>query len=267
MGCQTYTWQMSFEKYSGKIPHILDVIQSAKFSGFEPEVIMLGDYESNPSRLVQELNERNLSLGALCVAWPWRNSTPTEEEQRDTRHVFDYLKEFPGVPLILVQLPYDDRSNLRERQQKAIANINWVAERAQEVGIRCAYHPNSPTGSVFRTREDYEVLFDGLDLERCGYAPDTGHIANGGMDVMEILTTYRSHIRHVHFKDIDTSGAWTAMGRGVINHVAVVEMLRDTGYDGWVMVEEESEDARRNPDEMTLVNGHYVEKVLRPLLD
>ena len=264
-GCQTYTWQMSYDRYVGKIPHILDVIRRAGFRGFEPQVNMLGEYNRDPGLLRQELDEHQLTLGAIGLTQAWLRPHLTEDEQTEAHRVVEYLKAFSGAKLILGHAPGKDRKNLEQRQRNAIAGINEVARIAMDNGIPCAFHPNSPGGSVFRDQEDYEVLFEGLDSSVCGYAPDSGHITNGGMDAVEIFNTYRTLIRHIHFKDITANGEWTVMGQGVIDHPAIVRMLRDTGYDGWVMVEEESKRAESQPDEVTLENGHYVHKWLAAL--
>ncbi len=263
-GFQTYTWQMSYDRHRDKLPAILDVIQAAGGAGVEPEVCMLGPYLHDPNRLRQDLNGKGLGLGALCLALPWLHERETEEERQEADRIIAYLRLFPGTVLTLVQLPGQDRQHLSERQEHAISCVNAVAERAAEQGIVCAYHPNSPVGSVFRTEEDYKVLMQGLDPRYCGYAPDTGHIARGGMDVRTIFKTYRPLIRHVHFKDMSDEGQWTALGQGGIDHPQIVRDLRDSGYSGWIMVEEESKAAEADPDRVTLQNGTYIRDVLRP---
>lgn len=145
-------------------------------------------------------------------------------------------------------IPGKDRLNLRQRQANAIACVNAVASRAVDQGIVCSFHSNSPKGSVFRIQEDYRILLDSLDSRVVGFTPDTGHIAKGGMDVLDIFNSYRPLNKHVHFKDITASGEWTAMGAGVIDFPRIVTMLRDTGYAGWIMIEEESPDAEADPD-------------------
>lgn len=261
-GCQTYTWQMSYDQYVGRIPHILDVIRQAGFCGFEPQVKMLGEYNHHPDLLREELTRRNLTLGAVCLTQAWLRPELSEAERVEAHSVIKYLKAFSGAKLVLGQVPGKNRANLEQRQKSALAGMNEVARMAYDQGITCAFHPNSPSGSIFRCEEDYKVLLGGLDSTYCGYAPDTGHIANSGMDPVEIFNTYRPLIRHIHFKDITTQGDWTVMGKGVIDHLAIVRMLRDTGYDGWIMVEEESKRAESKPDEVTLENGQYVQERL-----
>jgi hypothetical protein len=45
----------------------------------------------------------------------------------------------------------------------------------------------------------------------------------------------------------------------------VAELLYRTGYQGWFVLEDESELARRDPDAVAGQLGNYVEQVLGPL--
>lgn len=264
-GCQAYTWQMS-GRFVGRLEHILDSVQAAGFAGFELETCMLGDFYDAPGRFAETLDRRGLQLAALTLALPWAQSAETDAERAEADRAFAYVSRFPGAQLVLAQLPGPDRADLGRRQHDALACLNAIGRRAKSHGIVASFHPNSPPGSVFRTREDYRVMGEGLDAVAVGFAPDAGHIANGGMDPVEVFRTYRPLIRHVHFKDLDRQGTWTAMGAGIIDFPALVRGLRDSGFDGWIMVEEESPQAEAEPDAVTLANGRYVQDCLSPLL-
>ncbi len=263
-GCQTYTWQMSYEKYKNQLGAIMDTVQeSGGFEGLEAEVCMLGDFYDNADSFGESLKKHHLKLAALTLALPWLHPEETAEEKQEADRLIHFLNRFPEAKLILVQLPGKDRSNLRIRQDNCLKCVNAVAQRASEQGIICAFHPNSPEGSVFRTAEDYQVMFSGLNTHYVGYCPDTGHIANGGMDPLEVIRGNRPLVKHCHFKDISADQVWTAMGRGVIAHPEVTSYLKSTGYDGWIMVEEESERAESEPDAVTIENGHYIRQYLK----
>jgi inosose dehydratase len=227
---------------------------------------MLGSYYEDPAILKDLLSQFNLQLGAIAFVCNWAHPDETEQERSEAERVFSYAKAFPASHLVLVQLPGEDRSNLRQRQENLISCVNAVAARAVDQGLSCSYHPNSPDGSVIRIEDDYEILFDGLDSSIVGFAPDTGHIAKGGMDVAKIFKIYRPLIKHVHFKDITDSGGWTAMGAGIIDFPGIVTMLRDTGYAGWIMIEEESPEAEVDPNTATTKNGEYLRRSLLPIV-
>lgn len=266
-GCHGYTWQMSYDKHKDELPHILSVIEQGGFKGLDTQVALLGRYYDNPLMLKKDMEDRNLELAALTLSLTWREKDETDEERRQADYFIDYLKLFPNALLNVVPQPGVNRDNLEERQRNILSCVNALAERAQDKGIVTSFHPNSPSGSVFRTREDYEVLFDGLDTRVIGYTPDAGHIAAGGMNAPEIIETYSSLIKHVHFKDAATDHVWMAMGEGVIDFPRIVRHLRDTGYNGWIMVEEESEKAVADPDGAMLENSKYVKEQLLPIVE
>jgi len=260
-GCQAYTWQMS-GRYVGRLDHILSTVQAAGLTGFETEVCMLGRYYDDAALLANELQSRGIEPAALTLALPWAGPEETPEERREADRLFAYLAHFPGTMLVLAQLPGQDRADLQRRQQNALACFHAIGRRARERGIVTAFHPNSPPGSIFRTWEDYQALLAGLDADLVGLAPDAGHIAKGGMDAFQVFQACRPWIRHVHFKDLAASGQWAAMGQGMIDFPGLVSYLRDSAYDGWIMVEEESAQAEAEPDVVTLANGRYVRETL-----
>jgi hypothetical protein len=47
----------------------------------------------------------------------------------------------------------------------------------------------------------------------------------------------------------------------------VAQLLQRTGYEGWFVLEDESELAERDPDGVAAQLGQYVDKVLRPLYE
>lgn len=262
--CQTYSWQMSGERYRGRLDHIAVVAAEAGFPALEPEAWMLGGYR-DPARLEELLDEHGLGLAAVALAQPWREDDETADERLEADAVISLLVRFPGARLVLVQLPGADRSNLARRQACAISCINAVARRALRAGVPPTVHPNSPPGSLFRTRDDYEILLDRLDPE-IGFTPDVGHVAAGGMDPLELVRSHRERVDHVHLKDLDSEGRWAATGKGVLDFPGIVSLLVDTGYRGWLVFEDECAESERDPDAAAGSNARYARDVLMPIV-
>jgi inosose dehydratase len=258
---------MSGEKYIGKIPHILNIVREANFVAIEPDIYMLGHFFDNPALLGEKLENTEIKLSAICLSCNWKFPEETESERLLADKAIDFLKNFPGTQMVTGQLPGVDRFNLYERQKNTITCINAIALRAADEGIAVSFHPNSATGSVFRTKEDYEVLLNGLDNKVVGFCPDCGHIKKGNMDVMEIFKQYQSLIINIHFKDISLNGEWIGMGQGIINFPEIIKFLKCTDYKGWIMFEEESTEANADPDQAVIRNGKYLVRSLLPLLE
>jgi len=264
-GFQTYTWQMSYEKYAGKVGHIVDITKQSGLLGIEAETGMLGEYFDSPEALKKLLAEKDIEFAALCPVCDWLHGSETPDEKLLVDKAIDFLRHFPNTVLSLCQMPQNDRSNLAERQKNALTCINNVAKRAADLGIKSAFHPNSPPGSVFRTHDDYKLMLDGLDSKYIGFVPDSGHIINGGMNVYDIFRDYMSVIKHVHFKDVGADGGWKIMGEGITDFVKIVEMLHSGGYNGYIMIEDESPEAEDDPDAASIKNGEYIRSKLFPV--
>jgi inosose dehydratase len=265
IGCQTYSWQMSGQTYLDDLPHIIEVAARAGFAGLEPETQFLGRLWQ-PERMAETLQTHNISLAALTLVEDWLHFQETEQERANADRTMDFLAHFPGTMLVLVQMPGSDRAHLKERRAHLLSCVNAVARRAHERRIAATYHPNSPAGSLVRTAQDYEQFLSRLDAEVIGYAPDVGHIAKGDMDPLEVIQRYRPLVNHVHYKDIAGDGTWAATGEGSIDFEGITRYLRDSGYSGWIVMEDECSRAVDGPDELTLQDGEYLRQRLLPML-
>ncbi len=267
IGCGSYTWHMSGQKYIGRLDHLVAVAAEAGFAGLEPELVMLGAEYRDPPRLAAVLAERDMRLGAIAFTGDWLHAEETPDERADADACLRLLKHVGEGKLLMVPLPLsgDDGLPLQVRQGRALSCMNAVARRAREAGVHATVHPNSSPDSAFRTAKDYEVLFAGLDPD-IGFTPDVGHIARGGMDPLETIKRYRERLDHVHFKDMHADGTWAPIGDGRLDFPGMVSYLHAIGFGGWIIFEDESSLAESDPDGTTRRNGEYARTSLLPIL-
>ncbi len=258
--CQTYSWQMSMDKYRGRLEHMISTAARAGFSGFEPELVMLGDSWS-PSEIRDTLARHGVELAALVLVEAWRGSSETPAEYADAESLINCAAAIPGSKIVLCPSPGTDRRDLVERQDHALSCMAAVARRAAERGIVCSFHPNSPAGSVFRTAGDYDRMAGLLD-PLINYTPDLGHIARGGMDPLTIVTQWGERVDHVHVKDLAADGSWAETGTGIVDVPAVLNYLAARAFPGWVTFEDESLSAEQDPDAAVTRNGEYMSRLI-----
>lgn len=264
-GCHTSTWELDYDKETDYLDNVMDTVNNARFKGVDVQVAMLGRYQNNPEKLKKALDERSIYLAALTVPFTWANDEETEEEKERADYYIDYLANFPGAVMNLPSRVGPNRDNLLERQKQIIACANAVGKRAHEKGVQASFHPASPKTSYFRTKQDYDVLFELLDKTYMSYTPDAGHIKAGGMRPEEIIKDNLSIIKHVHLKDCSNNNEWKEMGTGDIDFLYIVKILKDSDYNGWIMIEEETEEAAEDPNKVILNVGKYVEGELKPM--
>lgn len=264
-GCHGSTWELDYDKESDYLPKIVEAVDQAGFQGVDIQISLLGRFKDNPLALKEELDKRDLQLAALTIPFSWLNPQETSEEKALADYYIEYIKHFPNALLNIAPRTGNLREDLENRQQNIINCANQLAKRAHNQGVLCSFHPNSPEGSVFRLEGDYKILFEGLDMDYISYTPDAGHIAFGGMDAVEIFKQYLPFIKHVHFKDASKDFQWKKMGTGDIDFSAIVQLLADSGYAGWIMVEEETEESTANPKQAIMDISEYVTTNLKPI--
>jgi inosose dehydratase len=224
----------------------------------------MGDL-ADPGRLAAALEAAEIELAAIALVLEWNHAGETADEHQQADQIIDLLARFPGAVLCTVQLP-TDRTDLEARRLRLVDNVNAVSRRALERGVPSSFHPNSPPHSINRTAEDYEVILERLDPEVTGWTPDVGHIINGGMDPLVEMKRWQSLINHVHYKDWDGDPEFALMGTGRVDLVGITRWLQSWDYDGWIILEDEAEQAVEDPDGVTLHDGAWVREQLIPAL-
>ena len=148
-------------------------------------------------------------------------------------------------------LPEDGMTD--EEYDQCAATLNRVGEITLKEGVRSCVHNHG--GTPLETREEIDRLFSLVDRELVFMGPDTGHLALGGVDVVEFFRDYADSIKTVHLKDVDLpvleegraqgweywtfkeKGVWTELGQGFLDFPAMLEILKAVDYDGWLVVE------------------------------
>lgn len=131
--------------------------------------------------------------------------------------------------------------------------LNRVGEATLQHGVRASFHNH--VGSFIETRAEIDELFRRVDRSLVFHGPDIGHLAWAGDDVVAYMRDYIDDITTLHVKDIDPAvlaegvqqgwdyktfsdhGIFTELGQGCVELPAVVEILREANFEGWLIVE------------------------------
>jgi inosose dehydratase len=136
--------------------------------------------------------------------------------------------------------------------------ITAFARHTLAHGVRLAYHHHM--GAYVQAPEDVDKLMDRVGDE-VGLLFDSGHMTFAGGDAVAMLKRHIGRVCHVHCKDVRPevlrmagnrnwsfleaviNGAFTVPGDGAIDFRALLTILRDHGYRGWLVVEAEQDPA------------------------
>ncbi len=263
---------------------VLDEMAMTGYAGTE-----LGDWgflPADPDVLRVELGRRALTLLGGFV--PVRLTDAAAHQAgidaalRDARLMSAVAGHLPFVVLSDDTARDPERTRLagRIRPEHGLDEAHWTLlarganliarSVADETGLRTVFHHHCAT--FVETVDEIDQVMQRTDPALVGLCLDTGHAAFGGGDPVAIASRWRSRMWHVHLKDCDPmiraraaasewgyhesvrQGVFCELGRGAVDFAAMVTLLRDTGYEGWLVVEQDvlpsmgtpAESARRN---------------------
>ena len=145
---------------------------------------------------------------------------------------------------------------------------------AREKDMYFTVHHHMGTG--VQTTQEIDKLMDITDESLVFLLFDTGHLAFSGEDSLAVLRKYAKRVKHVHLKSIRQSvidegkakgysfldcvraGSFTVPGDGDFDFVPVFDILAESGYEGWVVVEAEQDPAKANPFEYAVKARAYI---------
>lgn len=149
---------------------------------------------------------------------------------------------------------YDSRPDLDADQWATLlANLDRLSGIAAEAGLLAVLHPH--VGTMVETRSDVDRVLAGSSIPLC---LDTGHLLIGGTDPLELAKAVPHRIKHTHLKDVDAAlaarvqageltytdavraGMYTPLGTGDVDIAGIVSVLRDNGFDGWFVLEQDT---------------------------
>lgn len=256
IGCQTFTWEMLGDDFRGGPDDLVQAISAAGYSGIEITDTMIGDYANKPEAFSRTLDSAGLSLVSFAFGSDSGFTVPSklEEDLEATRRWVDFAAHFPGALVSMGSATVVDDGPRTEKFAMAADCYNRSSEIGRAAGVTVAVHPSSHHNTLLFTRADYDALFPLLDPE-VGWVPDTGHILRGGHVMADTLQAFRDRIRYVHLKDVDARGNWAMLGAGACDIPSVIETARNSPrFNGWIVVEEESDEAGRDPAKAVRVN-------------
>ena len=124
---------------------------------------------------------------------------------------------------------------------------DYMIKKVKETGIKVAIHTHGPDGQPFPNIQKVVEIYKDPALG-IGCCMDLGHSVRMGEDIVKDIKKYKAWIYDIHIKDESEAskkgGTWE-MGRGVIDFVPVLKVLRQIKYQGVVSLEFEKN--WRNP--------------------
>ena len=237
-------------------------------------------YPKDPEVLKKALELRGVEI---CNQWfsSFLITKPFEEVEKEFRAQLTFLKAMGAKVIGASEQSHSVQGQMDtpifghkyemndEEWDTFCTGMNKLGKIAkEEYGIALTFHHHM--GTVVQSLAEVDRMMENTDPEYVSLLFDTGHFTYCGEDPLEVVKKYVHRIKHVHLKDIRPevveqvkkenmsflagvrAGAFTIPGDGCINYDPIFKVLEDAGYEGYMVVEAEQDQAKANPLEYAI---------------
>jgi inosose dehydratase len=225
----------------------------------------LGPYGYLPTSVEElraELARRELKVAAGFVKFDLEAPGIWEAAEREVEDTCMFVRTVGGEYLVIIDELYTDEASGAARFSPELNDDEWrrlvaaterVNEAARRHDLRPVFHPHAETHVEYESQ--IERLLDDVDgLELCF---DVGHHAYCGGDAVAFFTRHSDRIPYLHLKSVDADllaaarerglsfaaavaeGVFVEPALGVVDFVALRDVIAEQGYDGYAIVEQD----------------------------
>jgi inosose dehydratase len=271
---------------------VLDEMAASGYAGTE-----LGDWgfmPTDPARLRDELSRRQLAMLGAFVTTRLVDPQSYDESLRTavrTAALLSAVSDGARPVVVLSDEPTADPVRTRaagrvapalglsDRQwEEAASGIERIARAVRDdTGLRTVFHHHC--AGYVETPEEIDALMARTDPALVGLCLDSGHATYGGGSALTLLVRHRPRVWHVHFKDCEPAvsararreewdyqtalrhGLFCELGDGSVDFPELLRELQATGFDGWIVVEQDVLPAMGAPLASATRNRRYLQSI------
>ncbi len=242
-----------------------------------------------------DVMKKALDLRGITICNMWFSSEFTSFQNEDTMERFKQHMDYTyalgarvvGVGECGVTIHGDKSVPLRsgrpildEKQFANLANgMNQLGMLGKEKGMKVCLHAHMGTG--IESEEEIDKFLEMTDPETVSLLFDTGHLTLAGANPVEVFKRHQKRIGHIHVKDVRSAivdqlnredlsfldgvlrGMFTVPGDGdMVDWDGVFGAVKESGYDGWIVVEAEQDPALADPLEYAMKAREFMRQKL-----
>jgi len=150
--------------------------------------------------------------------------TGISKDEAEARKVFEFAKKL----------------GLYGVTTESIEAIDTLEKLAAEYDVKVCFH-NHPKPTKLWNPDTIAKAIDGRH-RNLGFCADIGHWASSGLDPVEVIRKIAPRVLSFHMKDRASIEKWShdrPFGTGVIDNIAILDLVRAHGFAGNVSIEYE----------------------------
>ncbi|ASU82302.1 2-keto-myo-inositol dehydratase [Nocardiopsis gilva YIM 90087] len=211
LGSAPDSWGVWFpeDEYQTPWNRFLDELAESGYDWLE-----LGPYgylPTDPKQLADEVGKRNLKVSGGTVFGSLHRPERWDDMLSTVRKVAELTAAVGAHHLVFIPTMFRDEKTGEFSEPPTLDDGQWTAltKAADELGkillndydVRLCLH--SHADSHIQTQPEIERFLDGTDSDLVSLCLDTGHVAYGGGDAVDLISRYSERVGYVHIKQMD----------------------------------------------------------------
>jgi inosose dehydratase len=211
LGTAPDSWGVWFPE-DGRQPHWRRFLDELVQAGYE--WLELGPYgylPTDPRQLADELDTRGLKVSGGTVFGALHRPDEWDHMVATSRQVAELTAAMGAHHLVFIPPLFRDDKTGEYLESPSLSPERWavLGRAADELGkillqdydVKLCLHPHAD--SHVQTQPEIERFLDGTDSDYVSLCLDTGHVAYGGGDNLDLIRRFGERIDYVHIKQMD----------------------------------------------------------------
>ncbi|HML45297.1 MAG TPA: sugar phosphate isomerase/epimerase [Clostridia bacterium] len=253
IGCQSITFGTPLHQQD--IAQVFGAVSEAGYDGIE-----IGFFRLDPARTQEYkamLESYALKLAAVHVGGNIFDLESQKDQVRNIATVLDMAKTLGARDVFFSGSRTSDSMTKQDFAEQAV-KIAELGKRAADAGLTLCYHNHD-----WEIRNDLlglRTILEQTDPDQVKLVLDVGWVTKGGADPVEVIKTYGSRVKHLHFKEFTADGSFTELGQGIVNFPGVVDAAK--GMENcWIIAEQD--ESRIGAAESVRLNCAYMRNLIK----
>ncbi|QUH03728.1 TIM barrel protein [Saccharopolyspora erythraea] len=211
LGSAPDSWGVWFPQDDHQVPYtrFLDELAEAGYEWLE--LGPPGYLPTDPKQLAEEVGSRGLKVSGGTTFGALHRPHEWDEMLAAVRQVAELTAAAGAHHLVFIPPMYRDEKTGAYTEEPVLNAEQWTAlgKAANELGkillddydVRLCLH--SHADSHIQTQPEIERFLNETDSRYANLCLDTGHVAYGGGDNLDLIRRFSERIRYVHIKQMD----------------------------------------------------------------
>lgn len=265
LGSAPDSWGVWFPEDEHQVPYtrFLDELMRAGYTWLE--IGPYGYLPTGPTVLADEVAKRGLKVSGGTTFGALHRPELWDDMLAQTRKVAELTAAVGAHHLVFIPPMYRDEKTGDYTESPELTAQQWAGfgKAADELGkillgeydVRLCLHPHAD--SHIQTQDEIERYLNESDGRYANLCLDTGHVAYGGGDNVDLIRRYAERVEYVHIKQMDSAvldqvaeeglsfgeavkrGVCVEPPAGVPNPASIIEELSTLEHDRFVIVEQD----------------------------